>query len=155
MEMLPTGALDLLDSRIDAKINKAFEEFKPELREAVRGVMEQSIRDAQAAGIVPPGTVNPGAGVPEGGAIPGSPVTPTGAALLNWITKSGSGGEEGLDSFIKQASRYKAIGELFNPPPSIIEKVMQTAYIRNLKNIGIVTDKEMKTVEKTLLGDLS
>jgi len=153
--MLPkefAAYLPLVNKYIDSRVQAALEAERPQIVAAVKGTITQVLEQAKAAGVAVPGVTGPASR--EGGAIPGSPVTPEGLAWIQ-LLRGGGGGEENLDSFIKQASRYKAIGELFNPPPSLVERVMQTAYIRNLKKIGLVTDKDMNAVEKSLLGEIT
>ena len=151
--MVPPAALALLDKRVETKIQAALEAERVHMVEAVKGTITQILEQAKAAGVNIPGITGPA--MREGGAIPGSPVTPEGLAWINLLRGGGGGGDsESLDSFIQQAQRFRAIGELFNPPPSITERVMQTAYIRSLKKVGLVTDKQMKDVEKSLLGDI-
>lgn len=143
--MLPPGMLEVLDKRMDDRIKIAIAEVKPEVVEAVKAALGEMLRGA-GPGAAP--SVAPG-----GGAITGSPVTSNGAALINALLRSGGGGDtESLDGFIRQASKYKAIGELFNPPASLTERIMQTAYVRSLKKLGLVTDNQMKKLDKELLG---
>jgi len=133
LALLPPEIMAAMEKKMDDRITAAIPKIVDALKAAI------------ASGA-------PGAAPPGGGVIPGSPVTPTGVAVLKEIFGGGGGGD--LEGFIRQANQYKAIGELFNPPPSLTERVMQTAYVRSLKNVGLVTDKQMKDVEKSLLGDV-
>lgn len=147
--------LGMLDERITnvtkVQIEAALEAFKPEVANAVKEAITQVVQQAQAAnpglsiGAIPP--------VKEGGAIPGSPVTSEGVELLRFIMQGNQPSD--MDAFIQQASRYKAIGDLFHPPPTLMDRVMNRAVIKNLANLGLVSDKAMKTVDKELLGDIA
>ena len=151
---LPPGLaayLPLANKYIDSRVQAALAAERPQIVAAVKGTIERVLADARAAGVSVPGVPS---GPGEGGAIPGSPVTPQGLAWINLLRGGGGGESESLDEFIRKAGQFKAIGELFNPPPSITERVMQTAYIRSLEKVGLVTDKQMKDVEKSLLGEI-
>lgn len=149
LAMVPPELLELMDKRMDARIKAAIEAERPQIAAAVKGAIEQVVAQARTAGIPIPGvTDNPG----EGGAVPGSPVTPAGAELLKYIIGGGGGGGD-LTSFIQQANQYKAIGELFNPPPSLADRIITSAYIKNLKKLDLVTDKAMQKLDKELFGD--
>lgn len=151
LALVPPGVLELLDKRVETKIKAALEAERSQIVAAVKGTISQVLADARAAGLSVPGVPS---GPREGGAIPGSPVTPEGLAWINLLRGGGGGDDsESLDSFIRKAGQFKAIAELFNPPASITERIMQTAYIRSLKNVGLVTDKQMADVEKSLLGE--
>lgn len=151
LTMVPPGLMAAMENKMDERIEAALESYLPQVQEAVAGAMQNIIAaQAQAAGLA----MNPATGLPEGGVVTGSPVTPMGAAIINWMTRGSGGGVGDLENFIRQANQFKAIGELFNPPASLTERIMQTAYIRSLKNVGLVTDKQMSDVEKSLLGDV-
>lgn len=149
LAMVPPEVLKLMDARIDERVQAALEAERPQIAAAVKGAIAQVIADARAQGLSVPGVPS---GPGEGGAIPGSPVTPEGLAWINLLRGGGGGESESLDGFIRKAGQFKAIAELFNPPASLTERIMQTAYIRSLKNVGLVTDKQMGDVEKELLG---
>lgn len=152
--MMPPGLasyLPIANKYIDARVQAALEAERVHMVKAVKETIKQVLADARTAGVSVPGVPS---GPGEGGAIPGSPVTPQGLAWINLLRGGGGGESESLDDFIRKAGQFKAIGELFNPPASITERVMQTAYIRSLKNVGLVTDKQMKDVEKSLLGEI-
>lgn len=151
LAMVPPELMKEIEARMDARIGAALEAFMPQVQAAVKGSIEQVIAQAKAAGVSIPGVTGNPTG-PPGGVVDGSPVTPAGAELIKAIF--GGGGGTDIEGFIRQANQYKALGDLFNPGPSITDRIMQTAYIRNLKNLGLVTDKSMKAVEKELLGEV-
>lgn len=146
-EMLPAGTLEMLDARIaavaKAEIESALEAFKPEVAAAVQGAMERVIATARTAGVNIPGVpaVNPTTGLPEGGVVPGSPVTPMGAQLLGWITRKDE--PSGMESLAKTLQEARLITDIMNPP-SIWDRVMQNAVLRSLGKAGLVTGAEMK-----------
>jgi len=136
--MVPPEALELLDKRMDARIQAAIEAERPQIAAAVKGAIEGVLEKAKVAGISIPGvTGNPG----EGGVVPGSPVTPTGAAFLQFLMK-GSGGSD-MENLAKTLTQARAISDVLNPP-SIWDRVMQNAVLRSLGKAGLVTDSEMK-----------
>jgi len=141
LELVPPGMLALLEKRMDVRINAALEAYKPEVAEAVKGAIEQVVKQAQAAGIQVPGvTDNPTGG---GGVVPGSPVTPAGAELLKMIFGGGGGQGSQMEELAKTLTQARAISDVLNPP-SIWDRVMQNAVLRSLGKAGLVTDAEVK-----------
>jgi len=126
----------VLDQRIDARIDAALTAFKPQVI--------QGLKDALQEAAMNPG---PPAGVasPESGVVPGSPVTPSGAALLQTIFQSNQPSDmEKMASFISQA---RMVSDALNPP-SIWDRVMQNVVIRSLSRQGLLTEKEGLELEK-------
>ena len=151
LALLPPEIMAAMEKKMDERIEVAFEAERPRVIKAMEVAIENVVKKATAAGFTIPGvTGNPA----EGGVVQGSPVTPAGAELIKLMFGGGGGGGQDLEGFIRQANQFKAIGELFNPPASLTERIMQTAYIKSLKNVGLVTDKQMQDVEKALLGDV-
>ena len=140
LAMVPPGMLKILDERVEkiveARIEAALEAYLPQVQEAVTGAMTRVVEaQARAAGIPIPV-------VGEGGVVPGSPVTPVGAALLQWITKGG-GGSTDMENLAKTLTQARAISDVLNPP-TIWDRVMQNAVLRSLSKAGLVTDAELK-----------
>ena len=141
--VVPPAMLELLDQRMDARIKAAIAAERPELAKAIEITVTRSFEaianKAQAAGIVIPGVTGaPG----EGGVVPGSPVTPTGAAFLQFLMKQGSGGSD-MENLAKTLTQARAISDVLNPP-TIWDRVMQNAVLRSLSKAGLVSDSEMK-----------
>lgn len=132
--MIPPEALALLDKRIDDRVSKALDDFKPELQEAVAGAIKKVVDQAAAAGIAVPG-------VTGGGVVPGSPVTPTGAAFMQWLM--GQGQKTDMEQLATTLTQARAISDVLNPP-SIWDRVMQNAVLRSLAKAGLVTAEEEK-----------
>jgi len=147
--MVPPGMLELLDQRVATKIQAAIEAERPQIALAVKGAIETVISQARAAGIPVPGVASPGA--PPGG-IMVPPVTSEGMALIQMMMQQNQG--SGLEGFIAQANQFKAIGALFSPPPSLADRIITSAYIKNLKKLGLVTDKASNALDKELFGDV-
>jgi len=148
LAMVPPGLMKVIEDRMDARIQLAIEAERPQIAAAVKGAIEQVIAQARQAGIpIPAVTGTPG----EGGVIAGSPVTPAGAELIKQIF--GGGGGTDIETFIKQANQYKALGSLFNPPPSLADRIITSAYIKNLKKLGLVTDAAASKLDKELFPD--
>lgn len=140
LSLVPPGMLEALDARVDERIQAALVAERPQIQAAVKGAIEQVIAQARAAGLPIPGvTVNPA--VPEGGVVPGSPVTPAGAQLMNWMM--GQGQSSGMEDLAKTLTQARAISDVLNPP-SIWDRVMQNAVLRSLGKAGLVTDAEVK-----------
>lgn len=141
--MVPPAMLELLDQRMDTRIQAALAAERPELAKAIEVTVTRSFEaianKAKEAGIVIPGVTDaPG----EGGVIDGSPVTPTGAAFLQFLMKQGSGGSD-MENLAKTLTQARAISDVLNPP-TIWDRVMQNAVLRSLGKAGLVTDSEMK-----------
>jgi len=146
-EMLPTGALELLDTRIDARVQAALEAERPQIAAAVKGAIEQVLAQAKAAGIAVPGVpLAPG----EGGVVPGSPVTPAGAQLISWMTKSDQSSD--MENLAKMLTQARAISDVLNPP-TMWDRVMQNVVVRSLRQTGLLTDTEATGLSKQI-GDL-
>jgi len=128
MEMIPPGLLEMMDARIDGRIEKAIPDIVNALKEAITQVQ------------------TPGAAVPPGGGvIPGSNITPAGAQLINWMTRGGGGGSTDMENLAKTLTQARAISDVLNPP-SIWDRVMQNAVLRSLSKAGLVTEAEMKEI---------
>ncbi len=140
--VIPPGMLELLDQRMDARIQAAMAAERPELAKAIEVTVTRSFeaiaKKAQAAGIVIPGVTGASG---EGGVVPGSPVTPTGAAFLQFLMK-GSGGSD-MENLAKTLTQARAISDVLNPP-TVWDRVMQNAVLRSLSKAGLVTDAELK-----------
>jgi len=110
--------------------------------------MEQVVAAAQTQNPgAPIGAIPPAAG---GGVLPGSPVTPMGAQLLSWITKSDQPTNmEALANILTQA---RAISDVLNPP-TMWDRVMQNVVVRSLKQTGLLTGTEADNLSKQI-GDM-
>ena len=138
--MIPPGMIDLLNKQMDARIEAALESYLPKVQEAVGEAMQKVVAaQAQAIGIPIPNIGK------DGGVIPGSPVTPTGAALLQWITKGGGGGSTDMDALAKLMTSARAISDVMNPP-SMWDRVMQNVVVRSLNKSGLLTTEESKAL---------
>ena len=126
MEMVTPEILALMDARIDGRIEKAIPDIVNALKEAITSGA-------------------PGAALPGGGVIPGSPVTPAGAELIRWMTRGGGGGSTDMENLAKTLTQARAISDVLNPP-SIWDRVMQNAVLRSLSKAGLVTEAEMKEI---------
>ena len=146
LAMIPPGMMKLLDARMDARIDAALVRYLPQVKEAVTGAMKQVI------GTKPHGTVDPITGLPDGGVIPGSPVTPMGAQIMQWIMRGGGGGGTGAEAFLKQAAEYKAVFDVFQSPPSLAERMMTSAQMRMLRAVNkeFVSEKSLAALDKEL-----
>ena len=86
LNMIPADMLKLLDQRVvgivKAEINTAIDKVKPEVVEAVKAAMSEMLQ------VPRPGNPTP-APPPDGGVIPGSPITQTGAEILKAILSQG------------------------------------------------------------------
>ncbi len=142
---VPAEVLEYINALTDQKIQAALEAERPHTAKAVGEAIAQVITDMRAAGIPIPALDAPGAPAVGG---PGSTVTPLGGALLNYLTRPEPGGD--IMAFIKQAQQFKAIGELFNPPPGLADRIITSAYIKNLKKLGLVTDNAASALDKEL-----
>jgi len=126
MEMVTPEILALIDARMDSRIEKAIPDIVNALKEAITSGA-------------------PGAALPGGGVIPGSPVTPAGAELIRWMTRGGGGGSTDMENLAKTLTQARAISDVLNPP-SIWDRVMQNAVLRSLSKAGLVTEAEMKEI---------
>lgn len=149
LAMVPPEIMKLMDERIatvaKAEIEIALEAFKPQIAEAVTGAIQKVVADAQKAGIPIPGAVNPTTGLPEGGLIPGSPITSEGAALIQLLLKGGGGTQ--MEDLAKTLTQARAISDVLNPP-TMWDRVMQNVVIRSLSKTGLLTESEAKTLAK-------
>lgn len=130
----------LVDQRIDARVQAAIEAERPQVAAAVKGAIEQVLATAQAQGFTVPGVTGNSA---DGGVVPGSPVTPTGAAFINFLMKQGGGASSDMENLAKTLTQARAISDVLNPP-SIWDRVMQNVVLRSLRGAGLVTEGEMK-----------
>lgn len=139
LAMVPPGLMKAIETRMDARIGAALEAFMPQVQAAVKGSIEQVIDQARQAGLSIPGVTD----VPlkEGGVVPGSPVTPTGAAFLQFLMKGGGGSD--MENLAKTLTQARAISDVLNPP-TVWDRVMQNAVLRSLGKAGLVTDSELK-----------
>jgi len=133
LSMVPPGLMEAMEKKMDARIEAALEAYLPQVQEAVTGAMKKVV-EAQAQGALPGAVLG-------GGVIPGSPVTPAGAQLLNWITKQDQ--PTGMENLAATLTQARAISDVLNPP-TIWDRVMQNAVLRSLGKAGLVTDSEMK-----------
>ncbi len=138
--MIPPGIMSALEAKMDARIEASLEAYLPQVQEAVGEAMQKVIAaQAQAIGIPIPNIGK------DGGVIQGSPVTPTGAALLQWITKGGGGGSTDMDTLAKLMMSARAISDVMNPP-SMWDRVMQNVVVRSLNKSGLLTTEESKAL---------
>ncbi len=143
--VVPPEVMTYLNSLMDQKVQAALEAERPQTVKAVGEAIAAVIAEYQRQGLVPGLAGAPGAKGPGG---PGSKVTDLGGAIIAYITKPETGGD--LTAFIKQAQQFKAIGELFNPPPGLADRIITSAYIKNLKKLDLVTDKAAEALDKEL-----
>lgn len=146
LSMVPPGMMKALEDKMDERIGAALEAFMPQVQQSVAGAIKQVIDNAQKAGLSIPGVT--GSTVKEGGVIQGSPVTSEGAALIQLLMGGGGGGD--IESFIRQANQYRALGDLFNPPPSLLDRIAQRALMKQFKSLNLITDQMMDNVDKEL-----
>ena len=55
------------------------------------------------------------------------------------------------EEFLKTIQVFRAIGDALNPP-SITDRIIQMAFVRNLRGLNLVTEREATTAEKALMG---
>ena len=147
LAMVPPEIMKLMDSRIDERVQAALEAERPQIAAAVKGAIEQVLAQAKAAGIAVLGVpLAPG----EGGVVPGSQVTPAGAQLISWMTKSDQSSD--MENLAKMLTQARAISDVLNPP-TMWDRVMQNVVVRSLRQTGLLTGTEADTLTKQI-GDL-